>query len=127
MENKSENLRDARDEHVEQSTHNARDAHIAVHTDTYDIDEDALGKNLPKHYYMSPGFIGTVTVCQPTTVAPSANQNVGVMSRQHQQLLGLDHAFKFFISYQRIYWTIPKHHLGGAGLHARAQYGLPDR
>ncbi|KIM99947.1 hypothetical protein OIDMADRAFT_42845 [Oidiodendron maius Zn] len=30
------------------------------YVDTYDIDEDALGKNLPKHYYMSPGFIGTV-------------------------------------------------------------------
>jgi hypothetical protein len=62
MESKSEDLRDVRDEHVEQSMHTTRDAHIAIHTDTYDIDEDALGNNLPKHYYMSPGFIGTVTV-----------------------------------------------------------------
>ena len=63
MESKNEDLRDVREEHVEQSMHSTRDAHIAIHTDTYDIDEDALGNNLPKHYYMSPGFIGTVTVC----------------------------------------------------------------
>jgi len=50
------------DEQIEQSPHTLRDAHIAIHTDTYDIDEDALGTNLPKHYYLSPGFIGTVTV-----------------------------------------------------------------
>jgi hypothetical protein len=36
--------------------------HIAIHTETYDIDEDALGKNLPKRYHWSPGFIGTVVV-----------------------------------------------------------------
>jgi hypothetical protein len=53
------------EEHVEQSIHNAYDRHVAIHTDTYDIDEDALGNNLPKHYYMSPGFIGTVTVSNP--------------------------------------------------------------
>ena len=50
------------EEQLEQSTQNFRDAHVAIHTDTYDIDEDALGINLPKHYYMSPGFIGTVVV-----------------------------------------------------------------
>jgi hypothetical protein len=36
--------------------------HIAIHTETYDIDVDALGTNLPKRYYWSPGFIGTVVV-----------------------------------------------------------------
>jgi hypothetical protein len=49
-----------REEHIEQSTHHQH--HVAIHTDTYDIDEDALGNNLPKNYYMSPGFIGTVIV-----------------------------------------------------------------
>jgi len=62
MAEKPEDLREIRDEQIEQSTHSHRDAHIAIHTDTYDIDEDALGINLPKHYYMSPGFIGTVIV-----------------------------------------------------------------
>jgi hypothetical protein len=37
--------------------------HVAIHTDTYDIDIDALGINLPKHYYLSPAFVGTVIVC----------------------------------------------------------------
>jgi hypothetical protein len=49
-----------REEHIEQSTHHQHN--VAIHTDTYDIDEDALGNNLPKNYYMSPGFIGTVIV-----------------------------------------------------------------
>jgi hypothetical protein len=34
--------------------------HIAIHNDTYDIAESALGQNLPKNYYRSIGFIGTV-------------------------------------------------------------------
>jgi len=34
--------------------------HIAIHNETYDIAETALGTNLPKHYYRSIGFIGTV-------------------------------------------------------------------
>jgi hypothetical protein len=62
MENKADDFGGVGDEHIEESTHTQRDAHIAIHTDTYDIDEDALGKNLPKNYYMSPGFIGTVVV-----------------------------------------------------------------
>ncbi|KAK5014999.1 hypothetical protein BJ546DRAFT_1060267 [Cryomyces antarcticus] len=33
---------------------------VAIHTETYNIDESALGHDLPKHYYLSPGFIGTV-------------------------------------------------------------------
>ena len=37
-------------------------SHTVIKTDTYAIDEDALGKNLPKNYYSSPGFIGTVVV-----------------------------------------------------------------
>ncbi|KAH6714953.1 fungal trichothecene efflux pump [Leptodontidium sp. 2 PMI_412] len=48
------------EKHVENSSHNDYDRHVAIHTDTFDIDEDALGINLPKNYYMSPGFIGTV-------------------------------------------------------------------
>jgi hypothetical protein len=53
-----------REEHIEQSTHHQH--HVAIHTDTYDIDENALGNNLPNNYYMSPGFIGTVIVsCSP--------------------------------------------------------------
>lgn len=62
MESKGVILRAVRDEHIEQSMHTAQDAHIAIHTDTYDIDEEALGNNLPRHYYMSTGFIGTVIV-----------------------------------------------------------------
>ncbi|RDW77754.1 hypothetical protein BP6252_05807 [Coleophoma cylindrospora] len=46
------------DELSQQSNVEARQ--VAIHTDTYDIDEDALGTNLPKHYYLSPGFLGTV-------------------------------------------------------------------
>ncbi|KAF4636561.1 hypothetical protein G7Y89_g1524 [Cudoniella acicularis] len=53
-------MRDVQDEQIEQSMHTQRDAHVAIHTETYDIDEDALGTNLPKHYYRSAGFIGTV-------------------------------------------------------------------
>lgn len=34
--------------------------HVAIKTDTFAIDEDALGRDLPKHYYRSAGFIGTV-------------------------------------------------------------------
>ncbi|OAL29462.1 hypothetical protein AYO20_09199 [Fonsecaea nubica] len=34
--------------------------HIAIQTETFAIDEEALGNNLPKHYYRSVGFIGTV-------------------------------------------------------------------
>ncbi len=67
MESKREDLRDIQERDVEQSTHTHRDARIAIHTDTYDIDEDALGINLPKHYYLSPGFIGTVIVCHHIT------------------------------------------------------------
>ena len=81
MESKSKDMIDVRNEHLEQSIHNTRDAHIAIQTDTYAIDEDALGTNLPKHYYRSPGFIGTVIVSQPTAFDPSADQNAGVMSR----------------------------------------------
>lgn len=49
------------DEHSEQPT--VQDRRVAIHTDTYDIDEAALGTNLPKRYYLSSSFIGTVTVC----------------------------------------------------------------
>lgn len=62
MVSKPEETRSVHDEHVEQSMHSHGEAHVAIHTDTYDIDEDALGTNLPKRYYLSPGFIGTVTV-----------------------------------------------------------------
>jgi hypothetical protein len=68
MAEKPESQRESRDERIEHSTHSHREAHIAIHTDTYDIDEDALGTNLPKHYYMSPGFIGTVTVRSAQTL-----------------------------------------------------------
>lgn len=38
------------------------ESHIAIHTETYAIDEDALGTHLPRRYYFSRGFIGTVVV-----------------------------------------------------------------
>lgn len=92
MENKADDFGGVGDEHIEESTHTQRDAHIAIHTDTYDIDEDALGKNLPKNYYMSPGFIGTVVV-RPAPQIPESHLLIrtGIMSRKHQQLprLGL--------------------------------------
>lgn len=71
---KPEVAREVRDEQIEQSMHSMRDAHVAIHTDTYDIDADALGTNLPKRYYFSPGFIGTVTVslkCIPSKPSKS--------------------------------------------------------
>lgn len=34
--------------------------HVAIQTDTFAINEDALGENLPPNYWRSPGFIGTV-------------------------------------------------------------------
>ncbi len=53
-------------EEVEHASSYAEDAHreehIAIKTDTYAVDEAALGENLPKHYYRSIGFIGTVIV-----------------------------------------------------------------
>ena len=59
-------MADKSDIMVREDTHHAEHSlagdHIAIHTDTYDIDEDALGTNLPKRYYWSPGFIGTVVV-----------------------------------------------------------------
>ena len=36
--------------------------HVAIKTDTFAIDIKALGQNLPKNYYRSIGFIGTVIV-----------------------------------------------------------------
>ena len=36
--------------------------HVAVHTDTFDIAEEALGIDLPKNYWRSPAFVGTVLV-----------------------------------------------------------------
>ena len=35
---------------------------VAIKTDTFAIDIKALGHNLPKNYYRSIGFIGTVIV-----------------------------------------------------------------
>jgi hypothetical protein len=53
-------------EEVEHSSAFAEDAprheHVVIKTDTYAVDEAALGKHLPKHYYRSVGFIGTVVV-----------------------------------------------------------------
>ncbi|MCJ1298329.1 hypothetical protein MMC08_001118 [Hypocenomyce scalaris] len=46
-------------DHVAQSDQGEH-TRIAIHTDTYDISEDTLGRNLPKRYWWSPGFIGTV-------------------------------------------------------------------
>ena len=50
-------------ETIEVAQSNFGGDHVAIHTDTYDIDIDALGINLPKRYYLSPGFVGTVIVC----------------------------------------------------------------
>ena len=50
-------------EHSSSFAHDApRDHHIVIKTDTYAVDEAALGEHLPKHYYRSVGFIGTVIV-----------------------------------------------------------------
>ena len=59
MADKSDILVNENSHHAE---HRPAGDHIAIHTDTYDIAEDALGTNLPKRYYRSPGFIGTVVV-----------------------------------------------------------------
>lgn len=40
--------------------HPGTETEVAIHTATYDISASALGTNLPKHYYRSIGFIGTV-------------------------------------------------------------------
>lgn len=34
---------------------------VAIHNDTFAINREALGKDLPPNYWRSPGFIGTVT------------------------------------------------------------------
>lgn len=39
-----------------------RHEHVVIQTDTFAVDEAALGEHLPKHYYRSVGFIGTVVV-----------------------------------------------------------------
>lgn len=36
--------------------------HVAIQNETFAINEDALGTNLPKNYYWSPQFIGTIVV-----------------------------------------------------------------
>lgn len=46
------------DEHIQE----VPDRHIAVHTETFDISEDAIGNELPKNYYQNWRFIGVVTV-----------------------------------------------------------------
>jgi MFS family permease len=55
----------ATDTHVERSSNSdvirpTTEHHVAIHNETFDIAETALGTNLPKHYYRSIGFIGTV-------------------------------------------------------------------
>jgi hypothetical protein len=58
--------------------------HVAVRTDTFAIDEDALGKNLPKNYYRSIGFIGTVIVnISPAGILEIWLTYAGIMSREH--------------------------------------------
>jgi hypothetical protein len=72
--------------------------HIAIHTETYDIDVDALGTNLPKRYYWSPGFIGTVVVStkfsQPQPFFKLIQ--VGSMSRKYLKLPGMGTAIQLF-------------------------------
>lgn len=36
--------------------------HVAIQNETFAINEEALGTNLPKNYYRSFGFIGTIIV-----------------------------------------------------------------
>jgi hypothetical protein len=76
--------------------HSLMDDHIAIHTETYDIDVDALGTNLPKRYYWSPGFIGTVVVSSAlvTTVPVSKLIWLGFVSRKHLKLLGMGTAIE---------------------------------
>jgi hypothetical protein len=90
------------EKHVEDSSHNDYDRHVAIHTDTFDIDEDALGNNLPRNYYMSPGFIGTVIVsnCHSEMKGGYLINLPGVVSRKHLQLSRLDHALQLPPSHQ---------------------------
>lgn len=82
--------------------------HVAIKTDTYAIDEAALGHDLPKHYYRSIGFIGTVTVSAKQL--PSSWMRpltwTGTLSGKYQQLLGLDHAVQLVGLDQRRHWTL---------------------
>ena len=58
--------------------------HVAVRTDTFAIDEDALGQNLPKNYYRSIGFIGTVIVSRsPSNLPETWLTYAGTMSWEH--------------------------------------------
>ena len=51
-------------DHAPSYAHDASHSdHVVIKNDTFAIDEAALGENLPKHYYRSIGFIGTVAVC----------------------------------------------------------------
>jgi hypothetical protein len=47
------------EEHLEVAT----DDGIVAHTDTFDISRDALGRPLPKHYYLHWRFVGLALVC----------------------------------------------------------------
>lgn len=47
-------------EDVESGHNSSTGDHVAIQTDTYAIDKDALGTELPPKYWISPGFIGTV-------------------------------------------------------------------
>jgi hypothetical protein len=57
-ENKVERVSEVDQAEVDQG----KEDRIVIKTDTYAIDEGALGHNLPKHYYRSIGFIGSVAV-----------------------------------------------------------------
>lgn len=46
-----------------QNSQNVSNEHVAIHNETFAINEDALGTNLARNYYYSPGFIGTLVVC----------------------------------------------------------------
>ena len=49
-------------EQPEQREHASPADHIAVHTQTFDISEAALGHNLSSKYFWSPRFMGIVFV-----------------------------------------------------------------
>jgi len=79
----------SREENEEAGGFSKHQNNVAIHTATYDIDEAALGINIPKRYYLSPGFIGTVVVSVPVPNAAIDLTTTGTMLRKYKQLHGL--------------------------------------
>ena len=116
-------------EEVEHSSSFTDDAprghHVVIKTDTYAVDEAALGEHLPKHYYRSIGFIGTVTVSRLYQEISQKLTFAGFMSWKYQQLFGLGLAGQLTRFDRCLNWSIAKSVMGCFGVHPWSINRLP--